>query len=87
MAQLISQSGSGSHTWEGEVQESLDLVPLASTALVPGGSGITRCDACLPISFSFTDTKTEILTHTQVRSQPLEYSSKRVNPPLFFLSS
>ena len=66
MAQFISQSGSGSHTWEGEVQESLDLVPLASTALVHGGSGITRCDACLPISFSFTDTKTEILTHTQV---------------------
>ena len=64
MAQSISQSGSGSHTWEGEVQDTLELDYLAPTALVPGGSGITRCDACLPIPFSYTDTKTEILTHT-----------------------
>ena len=83
MAQFISQSGSGSQAWEGEVQQPLDLVPLASTELVPGGSGITRCDACLPISFSLTDTKTEILTHTRVRSQPLESFSQRVLPPLF----
>ena len=83
MAQFISQSGSGSQTWEEEVQESLDMVPLTSTALVPGGSGITKCDACLPISFSLTDTKTEILTHTQVRSQPLESISKKVIPPIF----
>ena len=81
MAQFPSQTGSGSLFGEGDVQESLDLVPLASTAL--GGSGITRCDACLPILFSNTDTKTEILTHTQVRSQALESFSPRVIFPPF----
>ena len=85
MAQSISQSGSGSHTWEGEVQDTLGLDSLAPTALVPGCSGITRCDACLPISFpsSVIDTKTKILTHTQVRSQALESSSSRVIFPPF----
>ena len=81
MAQFPSQTGSGSLFGEGDVQESLDLVPLASTAL--GGSGITRCDACLPIFFSNTDTKTEILTHTQVRSHALESFSPRVISPPF----
>ena len=83
MAQFISQSGSGSQTWEGEVQDTPDSVSLAPTALVPGGSGITRCDACLPIFFSNTDTKTEILTHTQVRSQALESTSPKVIFPPF----
>ena len=84
MAQFPSQTGSGSIFGEGGVQESLDLATLASKA--QGGSGITRCDACLPIpfsSFSNTDTKTEILTHTQVRSQALESFSPRVIFPPF----
>ena len=84
MAQFPSSTGSGSIFGEGGVQESLDRATLASMA--QGGSGITRCDACLPIPFSScsnTDTKTEILTHTQVRSQALESFSPRVIFPPF----
>ena len=81
MAQFPSSTGSGSLSGEGEVQEYLDLVSLAPMA--HGGSGITRCDACLPTLFPKTDTKTEISSHTRDRSQALESSSSRVISPPF----